>query len=303
MKFKRTLRFSIRQAFYHLRNFPRNHIGGDADDSVSADCHERQCEHVIAAQNFKAWSQCRAQLADAIGIAAGFFDADDIFAFFGEALHGLNCNFDSATARNAVEDDWDTRATSHFAEMLEKAFLRWFIVIGRNLEGTIRADFFGVLGKIDRFGGGVASRAGEHLEFARGKFHRELDDFNVLVVIDGGRFAGRADRHDSVDASLDLNFDQSLERGFINFAIFKWRDYCSVSSSKHFLKPRFGPGRMRYLNAGPLEGQAANGIGRGATRKTNEDIGWILFQEQNSFACQKLAFPMEPSGEAANFLF
>src|SRR5262249_27588084 len=135
-----------------------------------------------------------------------------------------------------VEDDWHPRATCDFPEMLKKPFLRRLVVIWCNLERAICADFFRVLSEINSFGRGVASCAGEHFDFARSKFHRELDDSDVLVVIDRWRFPCSADRHDTVHAGLDLNLDQSLERGFVDFAVRKWRNYCRVSSSKHVEK-------------------------------------------------------------------
>ena len=49
----------------------------------------------------------------------------------------------------------------------------------------------------------------------RGKFHRQRDDFDVLLVIHRGRFAGGADGHNAVHAALDLQFDQAFEGGFV----------------------------------------------------------------------------------------
>ena len=45
-----------------------------------------------------------------------------------------------------------------------------------------------------------------------------LDHLDVLLVIERGRFARRADRHDAVHARLDLGLDQSFQRGFIHLS-------------------------------------------------------------------------------------
>ena len=80
---------------------------------------------------------------------------------------------------------------------------------------------------------GIGAGAGEHLDFAGGELHGQLDDADVLLAIHRGRFAGGADGHDAVHAALDLDFDQAFERGLVNRAVAERRDNGGVSSGEH----------------------------------------------------------------------
>ena len=65
--------------------------------------------------------------------------------------------------------------------MLKQALLRRLIVIGSNQQRAVRADRLGGLSQFDCLGSGISAGAGEHLDFALGCLHGELDHADVLV--------------------------------------------------------------------------------------------------------------------------
>ena len=53
------------------------------------------------------------------------------------------------------------------AEVLEQALLGRLVVVRRHLQRAVGPGLFGAFGEVDRLAGGVAARAGEHLDPAR----------------------------------------------------------------------------------------------------------------------------------------
>src|SRR5439155_14392489 len=125
--------FSRRVVVYHLRDLARDHIGGDADHALCADGHEWERQGVIAAHDFKARTERRAELADAIGTASSLFNANHIFTLFRQTFDGIHANLHAATARDAIEHYRQAGFSRDLAEVLKKPFLRWFIVVRRDL--------------------------------------------------------------------------------------------------------------------------------------------------------------------------
>ena len=143
---------------------------------VRADRHERQRQRIVAGQNRKFRAGRRAQLRHAVATAARFLDADDVFAIARQPFHRFDADLDAAAPGNAVKHDGQFRRLGDGAKMLIQPFLRRLVVIRRDLQRTVRAGFFGGLRQINRLARRIAARAGEHFDFARGKFHRQLDD-------------------------------------------------------------------------------------------------------------------------------
>src|SRR5262249_24405970 len=151
-----------------LRNFARCDVRDDADDAFRAHGHERDGERIVATENFKARAERSVQLADTIATAAGFFDADDVFAGLCKTARGLHTYLHATPAGNAVEHDGQFRVASDFAEVLEQPFLRRFVVIGPDLQRAVGAEFLCFAREINRLTSGVRSGAGENLDLARG---------------------------------------------------------------------------------------------------------------------------------------
>ena len=56
-----------------------------------------------------------------------------------------------------------------FLEMLEQTFLGRLVVIRRDLQRTVRADFLGFARQVNRLAGRIPAGAGEHFDLAGGK--------------------------------------------------------------------------------------------------------------------------------------
>ena len=108
--------------------------------------------------------------------------------------------------------------------MLIQAFLRGFIVIGRNQQGAVGADALGVPGKGNRLVRGVGSGAGNHGDPLIDDLHGQRHDAFVFRVREGGGFAGGSARDDPMRAVGDVKFDQLAVRLFVEGALPKRRD-------------------------------------------------------------------------------
>ncbi len=125
--------------------------------------------------------------------------------------------------------------------MLKQALLGRLVVIWRHLQRAIRARLLRVLRQVDGFAGRIAAGAGEHFDFAAGKLDGQLDDMDVFVVVESGRFARGADGDNAINAAADLRLDQALQGGLVNLSIPERSNNRSVSSSKHVQSIKTNP--------------------------------------------------------------
>src|SRR5439155_19624857 len=132
-------------------------------------------------QNDELRPESRAKLADAIRIAPGFFDADDIFAIAHESFDRVDTDFHATPRGDAVKQDGEFRGIRNGAKVLKQTFLRRLVVVRRDLERTIRTAFFRRDGQVNRFVRRIATGAGEHFESAGGEFDRQFDNVYVLL--------------------------------------------------------------------------------------------------------------------------
>ena len=118
--------------------------------------------------------------------------------------------------------------------MLVEALLRRFVVVGRDLQRRIRTGAFRFLCELYRLIGGVGAGTRDDFASSIDEFHGELDHAVVFLMGERGRFAGRADGDDAVDAALYLRLDERAQSRLIYCAIRgKGGDYGCVCSSVH----------------------------------------------------------------------
>ena len=214
-------------------DFGGDEIGGDADDADGACGDEGEGEGVVAGEDIEGSGESGAECADAFDRAAGFFDGEDIGEGFGEASGEIDADFDAAAAGDGVEDDGNFGGFGDFRVVMEEAFLGGFIVIGSDDEGGGAAEFFGLDGEIDGFGGGIGAGAADDLAASFGEFDGEIDDVEMFVVGEGGGFARGADGDDAGDTGGDLGFDEMSEGVLIDEIVFERGDESGKSSRKH----------------------------------------------------------------------
>ncbi len=178
------------------------------------------------------------QFAHPIDAPARFLDRDDVRAIFRQPNDRVGGDIDAAASRNVVEHELERGRLGDRGEMPEKSFLARLVVIGRDEERAIRADFLRFLRVRDRVAGRVGAGAGDHLAAPARHLHREFDYVVALSAAQGRRFAGRPDRHDAGDSTGDLRFDQTLESFDVDFVIFERGDERRVNVPRNIV--RFG---------------------------------------------------------------
>ena len=117
--------------------------------------------------------------------------------------------------------------------MLEDAFLRGLVVVGRDEEHGIGAHALGVLGEADGFNGVVGTGTGNDGHAAFDLIHADADGGFMFGMAHGGGFAGGAAGHDAVDALFYLPFDMGAIGFFVDGAVLERGDQCGNSSVKH----------------------------------------------------------------------
>ncbi len=108
--------------------------------------------------------------------------------------------------------------------MAVEAVLGGLVVVGRDREGRIGADLLRVAGQLDGLAGGIRPGAGDDRHPAARRFDAQLHDPHVLLVAEGGRLTGGADRNQPLGSLRDLPFDQPLEGRLIELAVLERRN-------------------------------------------------------------------------------
>ena len=120
--------------------------------------------------------------------------------------------------------------------MPEEAVLRRLVVVGRNLQGSVGAHGFGAGGQLDRLAGRVGAGTGEHGHALARFLHHDLDNSDVLLVAQGGRFARGSHGNQSVDAGADLLVDQAAQGLFVHAIVAQGRDQRGNDSFEHVVQ-------------------------------------------------------------------
>ena len=116
----------------------------------------------------------------------------------------IDADFNPAATRNTVKHDWESSMTCNLPKMLKQTFLSRLIVVRRDLKRTISSNFLSLFRQIDGFARRIAASTRKHFNLPRCKSNRERNDMNVLLIIDGRRFAGSSNGDDPIDSGLDL---------------------------------------------------------------------------------------------------
>ena len=178
---------------------------------MAADLGEGQGQGVVAAEDDEFRIGLAHETRGLLDLTAGFLHTDDVRVLLAEAQGGLDGNLDAAAARDGIQDDRLRGGFGEQGEVTEETFLAGLVIIRGHEQEGVGAGFVGTLREVEGFGRGVGARAGHDRDAASGELDRLADDFDVLVVVEGGGLAGGADGDQAVDAVLDLEFDQLLQ--------------------------------------------------------------------------------------------
>ena len=263
MDFQRRREISRAHFRRHLRDLPREQIGGDGNDAARAERHERERQRIVAAHDEEIRIELAHEPRNLVAGTAGFLHADDVRERLAQADDRFDGNFDAAASGNGIEHDRLVRRGSDFGEMAVDAFLPGLVVIRSDVEKSLRAELFRLAREQNRLVRGVGARSREHGNAARGELDRLRDDFEMLFVRQRRRFAGRSDGKDAVNAADDLEIHEFLQVGIIDRAVPHRRDQrrpgAGINGRIQDAHKRGEVKRIFRGNAMPFPRQAAKG--------------------------------------------
>ncbi len=202
--------------------------------------HEAEHGGVLARKLDEILAAREPLLGDARHVGGRILDADHVLQL-AAARQRRHRDIDDGARRDVVDED---RQVDRIADRLEvpvEAFLGRLVVVAGRMQGGVGADLLGEAGEVDRLVGRVGAGTGDHRHALPGGFDAQLDDALVLVVAEGGAFAGGADRHQPVRSLRDLPIHQLLERPFVDRAALERRNQRRIRTPKHGLLPIIRP--------------------------------------------------------------
>src|SRR6266567_3773060 len=212
----------------------RNFVGSYGDNANATQRDDRKRDRVIARED----EECSGNGVDGFGnlgnVAAGLFDADNIWNF-GEARQCGGFEVGGGAAGNVVKDD--RLVADGFGDGREVTiltFLRWLVVVGGRGEDGVdsgaRGDFFGSLDRVVR---GVGSGAGDDGNASGGDLDRGVDHVQPFVVGEGWSLAGGATGYEKINTGFDLPGDQVAQGCVVNGTVLMKRsDECGATATE-----------------------------------------------------------------------
>ena len=134
----------------------------------------------------------------------------------GQLCIGSGLDGNAGTGGNVVQDDGLGGSISNGVEHGHQTLLGGLVVVGGDNQHTVVAQLTGILGHVDGVSGVIGAGASDHGDTASGHFQREAQDFTMLLIGEGGAFAGGAADDQGVDALLDLPVDELLQGGVVH---------------------------------------------------------------------------------------
>ena len=132
-------------------------------------------------------------------------------------LHiGGGLNVDAGAGGDVVEDNGLGGNVADGVVHGNQTLLGGLVVVGGDAQHTVAADGAGELRQLDGVGGVVGAGTGDDGHPARRRLHGALEGVPVLLIGQGGAFAGGAADDQSVDALVNLPVDELFEGGKID---------------------------------------------------------------------------------------
>ena len=145
--------------------------------------------------------------------------ADDV-GDLRKAPHGGGLDVRRRAPRHIVEDHGQVSGFRNGLEVLVKALLRRFVVIGRNGKDALHAQSFDFGRQVANFLGVVAAHSRDDGNFSTRFFHDHANHPQVFAVFERGGFAGGAAGDKEIDPLAKLELHQPPQRRFIHGTVF-----------------------------------------------------------------------------------
>ncbi|OAX59348.1 hypothetical protein A6R79_13220 [Xanthomonas translucens pv. translucens] len=196
----------------------RQGIGGDRDQPVVAAEHGLRGAAVVAAEHGEAVAAQGQQRGDALRIAAGVLDADDV-RMLRQVRHRVRQQVAAGAPGHVVQHHRQAAVLGHLQVVREQAGLGRAHVRRRHHQRVLRAVGGGTAGQRDRPGGAGQAGAGQQRHACADELRRFAQDQVVLLVQQRGRLAGRSRHHHALHAGVQLAFEQPLPGVEVEVAI------------------------------------------------------------------------------------
>ena len=129
----------------------RHDVGGHGNHAAAADRHQRQRQRIVAAQDLEVRRHAAADLAHLRHVAGRFLDADDV-GDRGEPGQRSRLDVAAGAARHVVDDDRQRGPRGNRPVVLEQAFLRRLVVVGRHRQQPLDAERLGCVRELGDLG-------------------------------------------------------------------------------------------------------------------------------------------------------
>ena len=200
----------------HLLHLRPGDVRVDADAADAPELQEREDQVVVArVQVEPRVLDDAARLVEVVVCLLDCFDGRDL-----RQLHDrLGLDIDHDAAGNVVDDDRPVADIRDRLEVLDDAALRRLVVVGGDDQEAMRAGGVRRVREVDRMGGRIRTRAGDHGGAVADGAERNADELEPLVVGERRRLAGRAGDDETVRAVLDEMVRQSCETVEVDRAV------------------------------------------------------------------------------------
>jgi len=117
----------------------------------------------------------------------------------------------------------------------DQPFLGRLVVVGGDQQHAVGPGLLGLLGELDRLGGGVGAGAGNDRNPPLHLVDDGLDHVHMLVVVKRRCLAGGAARHDGIGAALNLELHQLAQLLEVHLAVVERGNDGDNASFEHIL--------------------------------------------------------------------
>ena len=216
MQVTRTLEVALQRGVHHVGGLARDDVGDDRDDAVAADRQQRQGDVVVAREYGEVRTAGGDDLAHLVQATGRFLHAGDVATVADQPGQRRRLHVDRGAALDVVEEDRKRHRLGHRSEVAIEPLLRRLVVVRVDDQRPGGACPLGMAREVDRLGGGVGTRPGDHGKAPSGALHDDLDDPLVLVVAQRRRLAGRSTGNDAVGAVGDVELDELTQLGLVD---------------------------------------------------------------------------------------
>ncbi len=207
----------------HIHEGVGGKMAGREDTAIAAMAEVGQEQLVFAGEHGKAFRTVGQQLQRLRHVAGGVLHADDV-GQFRQPQQGVVAEIDRGPVRDVVDQNRAVGGFGDCREVLAQSVLGWAVVIGANREDAGEIVARQPPHRADHLASGVTADADEHRRApghrVDGLGHQRVD----LVIVEGGRLAGGAQRHEAGDAGCEEMVDKAAIARKVDVAVLERRD-------------------------------------------------------------------------------